>query len=184
MGIKFCSACGGRVGNEIPVDDDHIRAVCTQCGAVHYENPKMVVGCIPVRDDKILMCKRNIEPRKGLWTLPAGFLENGETVQDGAARETMEETGSAVEIIAPYRMYNIVFVHQIYLMFRARLMDENFRPTKESSEIMLVDEDHIPWDDIAFEVIRRTLKNFLADREKGIYEFKVRDLSPPPEWRG
>ena len=180
MSIKFCNACGAEVKKIVPKDDDHARAVCIQCGNIQYENPKMVVGCLPVRDGRVLLCKRNIEPRKGLWTLPAGYLENGETVQDGAMRETFEETGSRVKIIAPYRMFNIVFVHQIYFMFRAELMDENFGPTTESLEVRLFDLDLIPWNNIAFEVIRQTLKDFLQDREREAFDFRIKDLAPPP----
>lgn len=150
----------------IPVDDDHVRAVCTACGHVHYENPKMVVGTIPVWEDQILLCRRNIEPRRDKWTLPAGYLENGESVQDGASRETLEETRSTVEIVAPYRLFNILFVDQIYFMFRAKLLKEDFGPTGESTEVRLFRESEIPWDEIAFEVIRMTLTDFFEDRKK------------------
>jgi ADP-ribose pyrophosphatase YjhB (NUDIX family) len=163
----------------IPPEDDHVRAVCTQCAHVHYENPKMVVGCIPVFKDRILLCKRNIEPQKGKWTLPAGYLENKESVQDGAARETLEETRAHVQIIAPYRLFNILFVDQIYLMFRARMADESFGPTSESTEVRLFRETDIPWDEIAFEVIRQTLIDFFQDRkQQTAYPFKIKDLKP------
>ena len=178
MEINFCSYCGAPMEEKIPVDDDHMRSVCTQCPHVHYENPKVVVGCIPVFEDKILMCKRNIEPRKGKWTLPAGYLENKESVQDGAARETLEETRAHVRIIELYRLFNIVFVDQIYMMFRARMEDEIFGPTGESSEVRLFKEADIPWDEIAFEVIRQTLVDFFKDRKKGAYAFKVIDIQP------
>ncbi len=178
MEINFCSYCGAPMEEKIPVDDDHMRSVCTQCPHVHYENPKVVVGCIPVFEDKILMCKRNIEPRKGKWTLPAGYLENKESVQDGAARETLEETRAHVRILELYRLFNIVFVDQIYMMFRARMEDEIFGPTSESSEVRLFKEADIPWDEIAFEVIRQTLVDFFKDRKKGAYAFKVRDIKP------
>lgn len=179
MEINFCSSCGAEMEERIPEDDDHMRAVCTRCSHIHYENPKVVVGCIPVQGDRILMCRRNIEPRKGKWTLPAGFLENGESVQDGAVRETLEETRAEVDIVGPYRMFNIVFVHQIYLMFLADLKDQAFGPTKESSEVRLFSAHEIPWDDIAFEVIRQTLKDFLADRKNRSYPFEIKDLTPP-----
>ena len=182
MGINFCSQCGSAMEFRIPEDDDHVRAVCGNCRHVHYENPKMVVGTIPVLGDRILLCRRNIEPRKGKWTLPAGYLENGESVQDGAARETLEETRARVDILGPYRMFNILFVDQIYMMFRARLLSENFGPTKESTEVRLFTEEEIPWDDIAFEVIRRTLTDFFEDRRnsstdpESAYGFEVKDL--------
>ncbi|WP_022665450.1 NUDIX hydrolase [Desulfospira joergensenii] len=180
MSIKFCNICGAEVEKAIPRDDDHVRAVCTRCGNIQYENPKMVVGCLPVLEDRILMCRRNIEPRKGMWTLPAGYLENGESVQDGAVRESFEETGSRVRLIAPYRMFNIVFVRQIYLIFRADLLDENFGPTTESLEVKLFDPDRIPWDEMAFEVIRQTLKDYLSDRKNQAFDFRIKDLAPPP----
>jgi ADP-ribose pyrophosphatase YjhB (NUDIX family) len=178
MEINFCSHCGAPMEEKIPADDDHLRAVCTQCPHVQYENPKMVVGCIPVFEEKILMCKRNIEPRKGKWTLPAGYLENKESVQEGAARETLEETRAHVRIIDPYRLYNIVNLDQIYLMFRAEMGDDTFGPTSESTEVRLFKEADIPWDEIAFEVIQQTLIEFFQDRKLGAYPFKIKDLKP------
>ncbi len=178
MDIAYCSICGDRMEARIPDDDDHVRPVCGRCGHVHYENPKLVVGCIPVLGDRVLLCRRNIEPQKGKWTLPAGYLENGESVQDGAIRETLEETRSEVEIISPYRMFNLVFVQQIYLMFRAKLLDENFGPTKESTAVRLFCEADIPWEDIAFESIRQTLKDFFHDRPKQAYPFAIKDIAP------
>lgn len=176
MTIKFCSQCGSTMAEKIPVDDDHVRAVCTACGHVHYENPKMVVGTIPVFEDRILMCRRNIEPRKGKWTLPAGYLENQESVQDGAVRETLEETRARVEIVAPYRLFNILFVDQVYLMFRASLVSQDFGPTSESTEVRLFRESEIPWDNIAFEVIYTTLSDYFIDRKNMAYRFCVKDL--------
>ena len=191
MSINFCSQCGSAMARKIPEDDDHVRAVCQACEHVHYENPKLVVGTIPVLGDKILMCRRNIQPQKDKWTLPAGYLENQESVQDGAVRETLEETRARVTLVGPYRMYNILYVDQIYMLFLAQLADQNFGPTSESSEVRLFSEAQIPWDDIAFEVIRLTLIDFFRDRgasvaggrdgntaglgEKG-YPFRVKDL--------
>jgi ADP-ribose pyrophosphatase YjhB (NUDIX family) len=160
----------------IPQDDDHERAVCEKCGLIHYTNPKMVVGCIPEMDGKLLLCKRNIEPRKGFWTLPAGYLENGETVQDGAIRETREETRAKVAIIEPYRLFNILFVNQIYLMFRARLLSDQFGPTEESTHVRLFDEDQIPWDQMAFKVIQQTLEDYYQDKPREKYPFGVFDI--------
>lgn len=166
------------MASRIPADDDRARAMCTQCGFVHYLNPKVVVGCIPERDNKILLCKRNIEPQKGLWTLPAGYLENNETVQDGAVRETYEETNARVGIISCYRMYNIVHVSQIYLMFRANMLSEMFSPTKESIDVRLFDQADIPWDKIAFKVIKETLADYFNDRETGSFLFRIKDIHP------
>ncbi len=176
MDIKYCTSCGALTQLHIPPDDDHVRAVCSNCGLVHYKNPKMVVGCIPEWEGKILLCKRNIEPRIGKWTLPAGYLENGESVQAGAIRETREEALAEVRIINPYRLFNILFVDQIYFMFRAAMTSDHFGPTSESSDVRLFDEKDIPWDEIAFAVIWQTLEHYFRDRKKRRYPFKIFDL--------
>jgi ADP-ribose pyrophosphatase YjhB (NUDIX family) len=175
--MNYCDHCGGRLISKIPRDDDRLRDVCPACGRVHYANPKLVVGCIPLWQDgplqegRILLCKRAIEPRLGYWTLPAGYLENGESVSQGAARETLEETGADVVDLAPYRMYDIVHVHQVYLLFRARLAAPNFHPTTESAAVELFSESQIPWEEIAFPVIRKTLEDYLHDRRTGCFPF-------------
>lgn len=175
---KFCGYCGAKTEQKIPEDDDHVRSVCTSCGEIHYRNPKIVVGSIPEWEGRILLCRRNIEPRKGFWTLPAGFLEIKESVQEGAVRETLEETRAKVELIAPYRMFNICFVSQIYFMFRARLTSENFGPTNESIEVRLFDESEIPWDKIAFMAIRQTLEHYFKDRANGVdFPFAIFDIA-------
>jgi ADP-ribose pyrophosphatase YjhB (NUDIX family) len=171
--MNFCSHCGEPVVRKVPAGDDRPRYVCPVCDAIHYQNPKLVVGCIPVWNDRILMCRRNIEPRKGCWTLPAGFLENGETAADGARRETIEETGADVTDLAPYLMVDIVHIHQIYLMFRARLLTPDIHPTRESSEVNLVKEADIPWDAIAFKVVEKTLSAYLRDRPSGNFVFRT-----------
>ncbi len=175
--IHFCTACGAPTHQKVPEDDDHERAVCTACGQIHYLNPKMVVGCIPEWNGRILMCKRNIEPQKGKWTLPAGFLEDRETVQNGAVRETFEETQARVHIIEPYRLFNIAFVSQVYFMFRARLVSDHFGPTNESIDVRLFEEAQIPWDEIAFRVIYQTLEHYFEDRKnRSDFQFKVLDI--------
>ena len=171
--MKFCSQCGRLVTLTVPVDDDRPHHVCPSCGAIHYQNPKLVVGCIPVWAGRILMCCRDIEPRRGYWTLPAGFLENGETVAAGARRETLEETGATVAELTPYLMVDIVHIHQIYLMFRSRLLAPDFYPTRESSEVKLFEEEDIPWDDIAFKVVEKTLQCYLKDRISGRFAFRT-----------
>ena len=174
--MNFCSQCGGLVVLTVPADDDRQRHVCPSCGTIHYQNPKVVVGCIPVWEDRILMCRRDIEPRRGYWTLPAGFLENGETMAAGARRETLEETGAIVTDLTSYLMVDIVHIHQVYLMFRSRLLAPDFHPTRESAEVKLLREDDIPWDDIAFKVVEKTLRHYLQDRPSGHFVFRTEKI--------
>jgi len=171
--MNFCSQCGGPVEFTVPADDDLPRHVCPSCGAIHYQNPRLVVGCIPEWEGRILMCRRDIEPRRGYWTLPAGFLENNETTAEGALRETLEETGSRVVDLAPYLMVDIVHIRQIYLMFRSRLLAPDFHPTRESSEVKLLTADEIPWNEIAFKVVEKTLRYYLQDRTVGVFAFRT-----------
>ena len=178
MVIKFCSACGATVTLRVPAGDTLPRHVCDRCDTVHYENPKIVVGCIPEWEDRILMCRRAIEPRHGYWTLPAGFLENGETVAQGAARETLEEAAARVEIGALFTFYNLPHINQVYLMFRARLLELDFGPGTESLEVRLFREDEIPWRHLAFRSIGETLRHFFADRSLGHYGFHIGDIPP------
>ena len=175
--MNYCSNCGEKVSYRIPEDDERPRYVCDVCHVIHYENPKIVVGCIPEWGNKILLCRRAIEPWIGKWTLPAGYLENSETLAEGARREAREETNADVEIISPYNLFNLTFINQIYLMFRARLIDTNFGPSAESSHVKLVAEEDIPWDDLAFNVIRETLVQYFRDRPKGSFRFQMNDLS-------
>ena len=156
-----------------------MRAVCEACGYIQYQNPKIVVGCLPVFGEKILMCKRAIEPRLGLWTLPAGFMENDESASEGAAREAMEEANARVEIEDLYTVYSIPHISQVYMMFRAKLLDPDVSPGVESLEVKLVTEAEIPWDDLAFAMVRRTLVHFLEDRRTGIFVPRFGDIRPP-----
>jgi len=175
--MNYCSNCGEKVSYRIPADDERPRYVCDACHMIHYQNPKIVVGCIPEWEDKILLCRRAIAPWIGKWTLPAGYLENAETLAEGARREAREETNADVEIISPYNLFNLTFINQIYLMFRARLIDTKFGPSAESSHVELVAEEDIPWDDLAFNVIRETLTQYFSDRPKGVFDFQMNDLS-------
>ncbi len=174
--MNFCSNCGQLVTYLKPPGDDRHRYCCESCGVIHYQNPVMVVGCIPEAEDRILLCRRSIEPCYGRWTLPAGYLENGETVAAGAKREAFEEARARVEILAPYALYNICHVNQIYLMFRARLKDNNFRAGTESLEVKLFTEDDIPWQEIAFRVIKETLARYFKDRRSGRFPFYISDI--------
>jgi ADP-ribose pyrophosphatase YjhB (NUDIX family) len=174
--MNFCSNCGDTVKLGTPAGDDRSRYLCESCGTVHYENPKVVVGCIPEMNGKILLCRRAIEPRSGKWTLPAGYLENGETVAEGARRETLEEAGARVEILAPYALFNICYVNQVYIMFRARMVDANIQAGSESSEVRFFSERDIPWDQIAFTVIEKTLRRYLKDKPTGLFPFQIGDI--------
>ena len=174
--MNYCSNCGQQLTYCTPPGDDRSRHYCEGCGTIHYQNPTMVVGCIPEWDSKILLCRRAIEPRYGKWTLPAGYLENGETVAEGAARETYEEARAKVEGLTPYALYNICYVNQIYFMFRARLVDKRFKPGSESLEVELFAEDEIPWEDIAFRVLQETLIQYFKDRPNGQFPFYMGEI--------
>jgi ADP-ribose pyrophosphatase YjhB (NUDIX family) len=170
--MNFCSSCGSRLSSKIPRGDDRLRFVCADCGTVHYENPKIVTGCLPVWQDSVLLCKRAIEPRRGYWTVPAGFMELDETIQQGAERETWEEARARVEILAPYSMFNLPHVNQLYIIFRARLRDLEFSPGPESLDVQLFNEEEIPWGELAFGTVRHTLEFFFADRKRGDYPLR------------
>jgi len=166
--INYCSRCGGSILLQIPVGDNRLRHVCESCGEIHYQNPKIVSGCIPVWQDRILLCKRAIEPRKGFWTLPAGFLENGETVEQGAIRETREEACADITDRHLYGIYNLPHINQVYMMFRGNLVSEDgFGVGEESLDVRLFDETEIPWQDIAFKVIHLTLRRYLEEKKTG-----------------
>ncbi|HYC46789.1 MAG TPA: NUDIX hydrolase [Burkholderiales bacterium] len=171
--MKFCSNCGAPVVSRIPPNDTLPRFVCDACSTIHYQNPRLIVGCIPEWEDRILLCKRAIEPRYGLWTVPAGFMENGETTAQGAARETLEEANAHVEIGPLYALYNIPHINQVYMLFRGRLLDTNFGPSHETLEARLFEESEIPWDEIAFASVRNTLRHYYDDRAKGEYRFHL-----------
>ena len=165
--MNFCSSCGHPVHIRIPPDDNRERHVCIQCGTVHYQNPKMVVGSIPLwaeqGEGKVLLCRRAIEPRRGYWTLPAGFMENNETTAEAAERETLEEAGARIELHELYTLMNVPHVHQVHMFYRARLLDLDFSAGVESLEVRLFSESDIPWDEIAFPTVSHTLKFFFAD---------------------
>ncbi len=178
--MKFCPECGAPVELRLPPDDNRKRHVCTVCATIHYQNPKLIVGAIPEWEDgRVLLCRRAIEPRHGLWTLPAGFMENGETTPEAAARETQEEANALVQVGDLYSMYNIPYINQVYLLFRARLLNLDFSPGVESLEVKLFSESDIPWDTLAFRAVSMTLKDYFADRKAGSYKFHLGDLLPP-----
>lgn len=173
--MKFCSQCGKPVSQIIPPGDSRLRHVCGHCSAIHYENPRIVAGCIPVWEQKILLCRRAIEPRKGFWTLPAGFMENGETMQAAAARETAEEACARVHNLALYNLIDLPHINQVHVFFRAKLSDLDFAVGEESLEVALFNENDIPWSELAFPTIGRTLECYFADRIND--QFPVRNES-------
>ncbi len=174
--MKYCSDCGAPVQLVVPNGDNMPRHVCRDCGTIHYQNPKIVVGCIPEWEERILLCKRAIEPRHGLWTLPAGFMENAETLQQGAARETLEEAHARVEVGRLYALFNLPHINQVYMLFRARLLDLDFGPGAESLEVELYEESRIPWDQIAFPVIEESLRLYYRDRATGNFTLRSGDI--------
>lgn len=168
--IKYCKNCGTAVVYRQPDDGDtKNRAVCPACNTVHYENPLNVVGTVPIWGDKVLLCKRNIEPRKGKWTLPAGFMELDETTSEGAARETVEEAGAQFDMQALFSVLSVPKVGQVHLFYRARLTSDQFDPGYETQEAKLFTEAEIPWDEIAFRTVKVTLERFFADRAFGVF---------------
>ena len=161
--MKYCSDCGQPVSPKIPGDDNRERWVCDSCDRIHYQNPLIVVGCVPEKDGKILLCKRAIEPRYGYWTVPAGFMELGESTSQGAIRETMEEACAEIEIGHLFASVDVVDAGQVHLFFTAKLISD-FSPGDESLEVALFYEDEIPWDDIAFHSGRYALKKYFEDK--------------------
>jgi len=176
--IKYCRACGAAVAYRLPDDGDtRERAVCTVCGTIHYENPLNVVGTVPVlADGRVLLCKRNIEPRWGKWTLPAGFMELDETTAEGAARETEEEAGAHIAMGPLFSLLSVPRVGQVHLFYLATLLSEQFNPGHETLEARLFSEDEVPWDEIAFRTVNETLRCYFADRKRGSFGLHCIDI--------
>jgi len=176
--MKFCSQCGGAVSLLIPNGDNLPRHVCHCCGTIHYLNPKLVIGCVAEWEDRILLCRRSIAPRYGLWTLPAGFMENGESTSQGAVRETLEEACARVEILQLFSLVNVPHINQVHLFYRARLLDKAFSAGLETLETALFPEDSIPWQEIAFQSVALCLRAYFSDRGAGRFVFHEEDLRP------
>ena len=174
--MKFCANCGAKVLQRVPPGDSLPRWVCDECGEIHYQNPKLVVGTIPEHEGRILLCRRAIEPRYGYWTLPAGFMENDETTAQAAARETVEEAGASIEMGEPFTLISVPRVNQVHLYYRARLRNLEFKPGEETLEVALMDEGAIPWKEIAFRTVGLTLKHWFADRNRGTFGFHAEDI--------
>lgn len=176
--MKYCQHCAGPITRQIPPGDDKPRDCCLQCDVVFYQNPNNIVGTLPVYEDRVLLCRRAIEPRLGKWTLPAGFMENGESTLEGAIRETAEEAGATV--LAPdcqlYTLFNLPTINQVYLFFLTQLRSTDFNPGPESLEVALFREEDIPWDEIAFTVVRVSLEQYFRDRKQFLFPVRMFDL--------
>jgi ADP-ribose pyrophosphatase YjhB (NUDIX family) len=175
--MKFCSDCGAAVDQQIPAGDDRLRYVCVSCETIHYSNPRVIVGCLPEHEGRVLLCKRAIAPREGYWTLPAGFMENGETTVQGAARETWEEARARVCDQQLYRLFDVPNINQVYMFYRAGIEDGEFGVGPESTEVQLFTQDEIPWREIAFPVVYHTLHEFFHDREQGLFPVRVSSIN-------
>ena len=170
--MNFCSHCGNSVHVAIPEGDNRPRHICDSCGTIHYQNPRIIAGCLPVYEDKVLLCRRAIEPRLGFWTLPAGFMENGESTEEAALRETYEEAVAEVEIQSLYTVTSILHVNQVQMFYLAHMPKAEFDISSESLEVALFAEDEIPWDELAFQTIRNALRFYFDDRKRGEYPLR------------
>jgi ADP-ribose pyrophosphatase YjhB (NUDIX family) len=180
VALNFCSVCGKPVNRRIPPGDALPRAICDACGAIHYRNPKLVVGALPEWDGSILLCRRAIEPRHGKWTLPAGFMENHETVAQAAERETLEEANARIALGEMFTLLSVPHISQVHVIYRAQLLDLAFAPGAETLEVALFREEEIPWDEIAFRTIAVTLRHYFSDRRSGGFSFHTGSVEPPP----
>ena len=179
--MNFCSQCGAPVHLRIPDGDTLLRYVCDGCGSIHYQNPKIVAGCIAEWEDRVLLCRRAIEPRLGLWTLPAGFMENNETTREAAARETREEANAVVENLALYALFNLPHINQVYIMFRGELKDGQASAGAESLEVGLFRQQEVPWSELAFPVMHESLDLYVDDRRSGSFTTRMGDISRSPD---
>lgn len=174
--MKYCSTCGDHVEQRIPQGDNRHRYVCVNCNTIHYQNPRIVAGTVPVMDGQVLLCRRAIEPRYGFWTLPAGFMENAETTLEAAARETREEALATVTMEELYTIIHVPHIDQVHMFYRATLTSKNFGAGEESLETRLFALDDIPWDELSFPTVRRTLELFLEDHKNDSYPVHVEDI--------
>ena len=174
--MKFCSECGQGVTARVPDGDTRSRFVCDHCQTIHYQNPRIVAGCLAVHGQQVLLCRRAIEPRSGFWTLPAGFMENGETTEEAALRETWEEARARLQQQDLYMLFNLPHINQVYMFFRGELADLEFSAGEESLEVRLFHEHEIPWDELAFPTVGKTLKQYFLDRQEQAFPVRIRDI--------
>ena len=174
--MKFCSECGQGVTARVPDGDTRSRFVCDHCQTIHYQNPRIVAGCLAVHGQQVLLCRRAIEPRRGFWTLPAGFMENGETTEEAALRETWEEARARLQQQELYMLFNLPHINQVYMFFRGELADLEFSAGEESLEVRLFHEHEIPWDKLAFPTVGKTLKQYFLDRQEHAFPVRIRDI--------
>ncbi len=180
--MNYCSQCGSPVSKKIPVGDNRPRYVCERCAAIHYHNPKIVAGCIPEWEGSILLCRRAIEPKSGLWTFPAGFMELGESTEEAAIRETFEEAHAQVELAGLYAVLSLPNISQVYMIFRGRLTSLDFKVGEESLAVKLFAREAIPWDELAFPVVREALQRYSEDAKRGRFLLHVSSLTGPPKF--
>ena len=180
---KFCSQCGTPITQRIPPDDNRMRDVCDNCGAIHYQNPRNVVGVLPVMGDRVLLCRRAIEPRYDKWTLPAGFMELGETTAQGAMRETQEEAGAQIELGPLYTVIDVPHAEQVHFFYLAKVVSETLCPGPESLDAAFFHLDDIPWDELAFWTVSSTLKHYIEDRKTGAFPVHHYDIPIPSPTR-
>lgn len=178
--MKFCSHCGQAVTERIPQGDNRPRYICDHCQHIHYQNPRIVAGCLVTEQRYVLLCRRAIEPRHGFWTLPAGFMENGETTEQAALRETWEEAQARVTEQQLYMLFNLPHINQVYMFFRGQLLESHFAPGEESLEVRLFSEAEIPWDQLAFPTIGKTLKQYYLDYPRQQFPVRMADINWPP----
>lgn len=175
--FRYCPDCGsGRIGRQVPPDDDRERQVCDACGGVHYQNPRNVAGCIAEHQGRLLLCRRAIAPRRGFWTVPAGFMENDETLEQAAARETLEEARATVAELALYCVFSLPHISQVYFLYRATVPDGEAAPGLESLEVDWCAEGDLPWDALAFPVIHEGLRLYCADRRRGRFPVRTGEI--------
>jgi ADP-ribose pyrophosphatase YjhB (NUDIX family) len=177
--MNYCSQCGSPVSKKIPAGDNRLRFVCERCEAIHYHNPKIVAGCIPEWEDSILLCRRAIEPKFGLWTIPAGFMELGESTEEAAIRETFEEAHAEVELAGLYAVLSLPNISQVYMIFRGRLKALDFKAGEESLAVQLFHRKAIPWDELAFPVVKDALRRYNEDVTRGQFLLHVGSLTAP-----